>query len=51
MKRILIASNGEKIFIIEKGNQTLVNIGKTINRFPFNMEQTINYLKMIGIIK
>ena len=31
MKRILIASNGEKVFMIEKENQTLINIGKTIN--------------------
>lgn len=51
MKRILIANNGEKIFMVEKDNQTLVNIGKTINRLPFNIEQAINYLRAIGIIK
>ncbi|WP_443864304.1 hypothetical protein [Fusobacterium ulcerans] len=51
MKRILIANNGEKIFMIEKENQTLINIGKTINKLPFNIEQTINYLRIIGIIK
>ena len=51
MERILIASNGKKIFMIEKENQTLINIGKTINRLPFNMEQTIIYFIIIVIIK
>lgn len=51
MKRILISSNGEKIYMIEKENQTLVSIGKTINKLPFTIEQAIKYLRTIGIIK
>lgn len=47
----LTGVKGNEILLIETENKTVVEIEKMVSFLPFNMEQTKEFLKKIGIIK
>ena len=52
MKKLkLTGVKGNEIFLMETENKTVVEIEKMVSFLPFNIEQTKEFLKKIGIIK
>lgn len=52
MKKTKFAGvNGDEIFLIEGKNNTIIEIGKMVSFLSFDIDQTVEFLKKIGIIK
>lgn len=47
----LTGVKGNEILLIETENKTVVEIEKMVSFLPFNMEQTKEFLRKIGVVK
>lgn len=50
-KTKFVGVNGDEIFLMEGKNNTVVEIGKMVSFLPFDIDQTVEFIKKIGIIK
>lgn len=48
----LIGVNGDKITVTEiSDNKTVVDIGKMVSFLPFGIDQSIEFMRKIGLLK
>ncbi|WP_373077250.1 hypothetical protein [Fusobacterium varium] len=50
-KSKFVGVNGDEIFLREGKNNTVVEIGKIVSFLPFDIDQTVEFIKKLGIIK